>query len=70
MTVSLMITDVGGSIVLHMFGAYFGLACSVFLSSNPAKDNKQNGSNYVSNLVAFVGTVFLYIYWPSFNAGL
>jgi len=33
----LMITDVGGSIVLHMFGAYFGVACSIFLSPKEAK---------------------------------
>eukprot|EP00033_Pygsuia_biforma_P000186 GCRY01000235.1.p1 GENE.GCRY01000235.1~~GCRY01000235.1.p1 ORF type:complete len:456 (+),score=100.44 GCRY01000235.1:59-1426(+) len=65
--------DVGGSYVIHMFGAYFGLAASVWLS--PSKktqgaDKDLNGSTIVSDTFACIGTIFLWIYWPSFNAVL
>lgn len=68
----LKITDVGGSITVHAFGAYFGLAVSVML--RPKKDEneagKHEGASYVSDIFAMVGTLFLWIYWPSFNSAL
>ena len=62
------IMDVGGSIVVHLFGAYFGLATSWVLSSSTAFDNADNSSVYHSDLFAMVGTTFLWVYWPSFVA--
>eukprot|EP00055_Hartaetosiga_balthica_P000117 m.135703 g.135703 ORF g.135703 m.135703 type:complete len:449 (+) comp10150_c0_seq1:158-1504(+) len=68
--------DVGGSIVLHTFGAYFGLAASWVISYkrqkrvHPANDSSYNGSSYQSDLFAMIGTVFLWLFWPSFNAAL
>jgi len=62
------ILDVGGSIVVHLFGAYFGLAASWVLSSPSAASNNDNASVYHSDLFAMIGTVFLWIYWPSFVA--
>jgi ammonium transporter Rh len=63
-------TDMGGSVVVHMFGALFGLALSLALNrkngSSPSNDN--NGSAYHSDMFAMIGTVFLWMYWPSFNA--
>ena len=57
---------------IHCFGAYFGLAASYFLPRREAiaDKEKKNGGNYTSNLVAMFGTIFLYLYWPSFNAAL
>lgn len=65
-------SDIGGSMTIHTFGAYFGLAASFFYQNKEAiKDkNKLCGSSYTSNLVAMVGTLFLFTYWPSFNAAL
>eukprot|EP00042_Codosiga_hollandica_P031569 m.193011 g.193011 ORF g.193011 m.193011 type:complete len:494 (-) comp53675_c0_seq1:167-1648(-) len=61
--------DQGGSIVIHTFGAYFGLAASYFLSPDRKKrDFKDGESCYHSDLFSFVATVFLWLYWPSFNA--
>lgn len=64
--------DMGGSMYIHTFGAYFGLAASFFF--NPKKaiadDAKRGVGGYNSQLVAMVGTVFLYMFWPSFNAAL
>ena len=62
--------DIGGSIYIHTFGAYFGLAVAYFSSNKNAFNHKNNSSNYVSNLIAMVGTVFLWMYWPSFNAAM
>jgi len=62
----LKITDVGGSIAIHVFGCYFGLAVSYVLGKpSNLKDNK---SMYHSDLFSMIGTLFLWLYWPSFNA--
>jgi ammonium transporter Rh len=63
------ISDVGGSYVIHMFGAYFGLACSKIMSPASASGRSDNAPVYHSDLFAMIGTVYLWMYWPSFNAG-
>ncbi|KAJ3045375.1 hypothetical protein HDV00_010245 [Rhizophlyctis rosea] len=65
--------DMGGSVFIHLFGAYFGLAVSWVLCHNREKAKEyarhsKNGSNYNSDLFSLLGTVTLFIYWPSFNA--
>jgi len=62
--------DIGGSMYIHVFGAYLGLTIA-WLSSNDSsfvKDN--NHSSYHSNLFSIIGTVFLWMFWPSFNCAL
>jgi len=65
--------DMGGSIFVHTFGAYFGLALSRTLSKSEKKPNGEvephdnNGSTATSDMFAMIGTVFLWMYWPSFN---
>ncbi|XP_023030121.2 rhesus blood group-associated glycoprotein Rh50 [Leptinotarsa decemlineata] len=68
----LKVADAGGSIFVHAFGAYFGLAASYVL--NRKKKGKSETasslqeSSYTSDLFAMIGTIFLWLYWPSFNA--
>ena len=64
--------DIGGSMYVHTFGAYFGVAASYFFQKEKAiKDEKKRcGGNYESQLIAMVGTLFLWMYWPSFNGAL
>ena len=64
--------DMGGSMYVHTFGAYFGCAASYFFQNSLAKeDKKKRGEgNYISNLIAFIGTIYLWMYWPSFNGAL
>ncbi|KAH3746292.1 rhesus-associated glycoprotein [Pelomyxa schiedti] len=66
----LEIVDIGGSLVIHAFGAYFGLTVSRIVSPKASKTNDDCGSVYHSDLFAMIGTIFLWIMWPSFNAAL
>jgi len=68
-TTQLMVSDVGGSMVIHAFGAYFGLAASFVLSKFSPYESSKEGSAYYSDIFAMIGTVFLWLFWPSFNAG-
>eukprot|EP00933_Yihiella_yeosuensis_P048667 TRINITY_DN4497_c0_g1_i1.p1 TRINITY_DN4497_c0_g1~~TRINITY_DN4497_c0_g1_i1.p1 ORF type:complete len:429 (+),score=68.83 TRINITY_DN4497_c0_g1_i1:108-1394(+) len=62
-----LIQDCGGTIIIHVFGAYYGLAaCQVY---GPPKSDKLNAAGYVSDLFSLIGTVFLWLFWPSFVAG-
>lgn len=94
--------DMGGSIFVHTFGAYFGLACSLALGlawtrkrgagdpigalSKPTlclptsrrvaidaaaeEAEENNASSTTSDMFAMVGTLFLWMFWPSFNGAL
>uniref|UniRef100_A0A1B0GIJ7 Ammonium transporter AmtB-like domain-containing protein n=1 Tax=Lutzomyia longipalpis TaxID=7200 RepID=A0A1B0GIJ7_LUTLO len=67
------IADVGGSITVHAFGAYFGLAVSFILRSKKSDlttTNNLEGPSYTSDVFAMIGTIFLWIFWPSFNSAL
>jgi ammonium transporter Rh len=64
----LLVLDVGGSITIHTFGAYFGLAVAWITTPEGTKGHHLNSSSYESNLFAMVGTLFLWMYWPSFNS--
>ena len=60
--------DDGGSMTIHAFGAYSGIATSLILSSM-SRPNSKPATNYFSNVFALIGTLFLWMYWPSFNFG-
>ena len=62
--------DMGGSMYVHTFGAYFGLAATYFFSNKEAKGNEKCEGDYSSQLIAMVGTIFLWMFWPSFNGAL
>jgi ammonium transporter Rh len=62
--------DAGGSISIHTYGAYFGLMFSLIFSPKTVIGNPYNDSSYNSNLFAMIGTIFLWMHWPSFNAGI
>jgi len=60
--------DVGGSMIIHAFGAYFGLAASKVLYSDRHANSDKEGADYKTDLFAMIGTIFLWMYWPSFNS--
>lgn len=57
---------------MHAFGAYFGLAASFVMRPKQAENEASinEGSTYISDLFAMVGSIFLWIFWPSFNSAL
>lgn len=68
----LKITDIGGSMIIHTFGAFFGLTTSKILTNYKTlnKSLDVQGSNYTSDLFSMIGTIYLFMYWPSFNGAL
>ncbi|NWW90256.1 RHAG protein, partial [Rhynochetos jubatus] len=64
-------TDVGASMTIHAFGAYFGLAVTLVLYRSGLKNKHENEeSTYHSDLFAMIGTLFLWLFWPSFNSAI
>lgn len=52
--------DIGGSITIHAFGAYYGLAASLVLShAKSGADHPKNAAVYSSDMTAMIGTIFL-----------
>lgn len=64
---SLRVADVGGTYADHMFGAYFGLAVSWCLTRHRKPTDPKTG--YTADIFSLIGTLFLWIYWPSFVGG-
>ncbi|XP_014273733.1 ammonium transporter Rh type C-like 2 [Halyomorpha halys] len=62
------VPDPGGSIYVHVFGAYFGLSVSRILGK--PKCSNLEATSYNSELFAMIGTLFLWVFWPSFNGVL
>ena len=48
-------SDAGGSIIIHSFGAYFGLALSRMLHDKKVLDSPKEASVYHSDLFAMIG---------------
>jgi ammonium transporter Rh len=61
--------DVGGSISVHIFGAYFGLALSWVLGKTYSLQGINSTVNYHSTMFSMLGTLFLWMFWPSANSG-
>ena len=64
--------DNGGSLYIFTFGAIFGLTMSIILFCRDSEHSKilnspHLNSDYYSNIFSFIGTLFLWIYFPSFN---
>ncbi|GAV08645.1 hypothetical protein RvY_18307 [Ramazzottius varieornatus] len=65
--------DVGGSIFVHVFGAYFGLAMSRVLyrwEYSMGDFNTLKFNTKTTDLFSMIGTIFLWMFWPSFNSAM
>uniref|UniRef100_A0A8C8AWT6 Rh family B glycoprotein n=1 Tax=Otus sunia TaxID=257818 RepID=A0A8C8AWT6_9STRI len=61
--------DSGGSLTVHTFGAYFGLMVSRILHEpHMEKRKEQQDTGHEPDFFAAVGTIFLWIFWPSFTS--
>uniref|UniRef100_A0A8B9MER1 Ammonium transporter AmtB-like domain-containing protein n=1 Tax=Accipiter nisus TaxID=211598 RepID=A0A8B9MER1_9AVES len=66
---SLQVSDNISMMHVHLFGAYFGLAVSSRFSE-PSPRTEKNASTPKSDLLSMLGTLFLWVFWPSFNSVL
>jgi ammonium transporter Rh len=57
--------DAAGSIIIHAFGAYFGLGLAVALTSK-AQQDLSIPSDETSDRFSMIGSMVLWIFWPSF----
>jgi ammonium transporter Rh len=63
------VADTGGSIVIHAFGALFGIAAAVSLTTR--KDMEVTiESDATSDKFSVLGSMVLWVFWPSFCAAL
>lgn len=61
--------DSAGSIVIHAFGAYFGLSMSIVLTTVYQR-SKPIESDHTSDRFAMLGSMVLWLFWPSFATAL
>ena len=64
--------DNGGSLYIHTFGGIFGVVVSIILFCRETEyskisNNPHLNSDYYSNLFSFIGSIFLWLLFPSFN---
>lgn len=71
--------DLGGTVTIHVFGAYFGLGMSYMMflkipglsgmnevDKNLSESMRDRQPNYVSNIFAILGTLVMFVMWPAF----
>ena len=61
--------DTGGSVVIHAFGAYFGLGL-VATTAKKFEDGPSCESDSVSNQFSLLGSLVLWVFWPSFTSAV
>jgi len=63
------VVDTGGSIVIHAFGAIFGISAAIFLTSKKDKEVSIE-ADATSDKYSMLGSMVLWVFWPSFCAAL
>lgn len=63
------VADTGGSIVIHAFGAIFGIAAAISLTTKKQRE-VSIVSDANSDKFSLLGSMVLWVFWPSFCAAL
>ncbi|MBN2681889.1 MAG: hypothetical protein JXR58_05240 [Bacteroidales bacterium] len=63
------IADTGGSIIIHAFGAFFGLGAALSLTSKRELETPIE-ADATSDRYSMLGSMVLWVFWPSFCAAL
>ncbi len=63
------VADTGGSIVIHAFGAIFGISAAIFLSTKKQRETPIL-ADATSDRFSLLGSMVLWVFWPSFCAAL
>jgi len=61
--------DVGGSIVIHSFGAIFGIGVAISMTTKK-EFGTEIEADFTSDRFSLLGSMILWIFWPSFCAAL
>ena len=61
--------DVGGSIVIHMFGAIFGLGVAISMTTK-SEFKAEIDTDLTSDRFSLLGSMILWVFWPSFCSAL
>jgi ammonium transporter Rh len=61
--------DSAGSIIIHAFGAYFGLGLAVALTKKEQRD-LEIPSDETSDRFSMIGSMVLWLFWPSFCSAI
>ena len=61
--------DVGGSVIIHAFGAYFGLGV-ISNTFSKFENGPSSENNPMSNQFCLIGSIVLWVFWPSFTSAL
>lgn len=62
-------TDMAGSIGIHAFGAYFGMGLTLAIQSARHRQ-KPVESDYTSDRLSMLGSMLLWVFWPSFCSAI
>lgn len=63
------IADTGGSIIIHAFGAIFGISAAISLSTKAQREIPIE-ADATSDRYSLLGSMVLWVFWPSFCAAL
>ncbi len=63
------VADTGGSIVIHAFGAIFGISAAIFLTTKEHRETPILADS-TSDRFSLLGSMVLWVFWPSFCAAL
>lgn len=63
------VADTGGSIVIHSFGALFGIAAAISLTTKKDMETPIQ-SDATTDKYSVLGSMVLWVFWPSFCAAL
>jgi ammonium transporter Rh len=65
----LKVVDMGGSMFVHTFGALYGVSAS-FARGYGKEIGQEPKPDKTSDTFAMLGSIFLWMFWPSFNGAL
>jgi len=63
------IADTGGSIIIHAFGAIFGVAAAIMITTKKHRETPIEADD-TSDRYSLLGSMVLWVFWPSFCAAL
>jgi len=61
--------DTAGSIIIHAFGAYFGIGLTMVLTTRQQRSQPIE-SDATSDRFAMLGSMVLWLFWPSFCSAI